>query len=188
MAGSGAGAAALTCQAYKTLTTGTESNGQACGLDANNFQTGQGAWSPDSGTVQVCRVDVYPVEVGDVTGVTYYARIFTMAASPATTLDSLISNGQSSGITVGATIDSPLTFTWTGSYPELTAGTSYGITIRRCDTSACDDTTVDASNYIFLRRILSSDLTGYHMSWKTNKSFYLGSSSYECKIVIYTMQ
>jgi len=190
MAGaSGGAAAALTCQPYITITAGTASTGQGLGYDSNSFQAGQGLFLPASGTVKVCRVDVYPVKAGDPSTIEYYAQVWQHNATPTTALDSLVTNGTTPSHTHYVADATAMSFTWTSpNFPEMTAGTYYAILIRRCDAAACSDTTTDSTNYISLQRILATSVAGYQMNWKSNKAFYLGSTSYENRMVIYTMQ
>lgn len=177
----GVGVSAAGCTAYATSTSGTEADGQEVGYSTDYFQSGQGGWSPSSGTVSICKVVVAIRAVGDVSGKTYYAQLWTTGGSAE--LSSLVSNGQSTGVTGPASGNVEFTFS---TAPQATAGTAYAITVRNCDTSACNDTTVNTSNYIIVRRVLADNITGHLKAFRSIGTVTAGSSSYDTKMTIYT--
>jgi hypothetical protein len=96
---------------------------------------------------------------GTCSGGTYYAQIYTMSG---TSLNTLVTNGQSGNVSGSNTwSQSVVAFTWSGSYPSVTNGTSYGVVVS---SSAQGE-----SNYI---RVYGSDDDGYIAAWNTAKARY----------------
>ena len=144
------------------------------GSTTDIFYGGQAAWSPDSGTVQICKIDVSLRAHGTITGHTYTLRLWS---------------GSGTGpLGTALASSSPVTGnnSWNNTYVSFnislsaTSGTNYYI--------ALEQDAVDANNFVYVGYGDTEKLVGIgSYAWKQDKS-YGGNNGGDSLMKIYTMQ
>jgi hypothetical protein len=182
MMGAASGGAAQTCTIYKDATQSTPVAIDKIGYSTTYSSAGQGEWTPDSGTVSICRVDIQLQGKGDPSAIEYVARVWTMSGTSLNTqigVDSATLTGVTGGDAVATytlTFTTPVSATNNGS-------TLYAIVLHRLDGG------YDTTNYIIpYRGATATDyLTGQFRLWAANKA-NADTSTPDCYMDIWTMQ
>jgi hypothetical protein len=148
-----------TCSGTPTVDNSANTNGSTyyVGRTTDNYYAGQSAFNPGA-DASVCKISFFVRSVGNVTGKTYTARVWTMSG---TSLNSNIGSSDSIG---GGSWSTEQLITFTFSIPvSLTNGTSYGITL--------DGGGYDATNYleIRLKQVTGNDISGAYRNWHDDK-------------------
>jgi hypothetical protein len=174
--GAGSGAAAL-CQPlpFLDLTGGTDDAPFALGSDDDRRYQGI-QWTASgfaTATKSICKVIFTNLALGggSLAGITYYAEIWDHATYADPLPANPITNGTSSSCLAGAASCSPcstttcdaltsMAFSWSGSYPTVTLGNVYQITISPHATGG--------ANYITLTTAVQS--AAENNSWERFKS------------------
>ena len=162
--------ATSSCSLYEE-NAGSYADQFAINSNADNYYKGQALYRP-AASISVCKIAARLVNLGNISGKTYYAEIWTLSGSNLNAKVGTTSNGVSGSTLTGDWVE----FSW-ASEVSLSSSTDYAIVIYT-------PVAYDESNCAIWYASLSGSFQGANNHWQSNGT-YVSGSSYDLYLRVY---